>query len=93
MFLDGAPGRRPQRRHRLPPVARARVRRLGAAGQVRARVLEKAQLFEVALPPVPGGRESGAVAASSAAATVVAKDEAAGVGLAIYARVFAREVA
>ena len=60
----------------------------------REKLLEKARLFEVALPPVPGG-QGGAAAASSAAAVVavVVKDEAAGVGLAFYARVFALKVA
>ena len=54
----------------------------------REKLLEKARLFEVALPPVPG-RQAGA----AAAAAVVEEDDAAGVGLAFYARVFALKVA
>ena len=56
----------------------------------REKLLEKARLFEVALPPVPGGQGGAAAAAS---ATAVVKDEAAGVGLAFYARIFALKVA
>ena len=63
----------------------------------REKLLEKARLFEVALPPVPvrGGHGQGgaAAAASAAAAATVVKDEAAGVGLAFYARIFALKVA
>ena len=62
----------------------------------REKLLEKARLFEVALPPVPGGQGQGGAAASSSAAAVAAalvKDEAAGVGLAFYARIFALKVA
>ena len=54
----------------------------------REKLLEKARLFEVALPPVPGGQGGAATAAA-----VVVRDEAAGVGLAFYARVFALKVA
>jgi hypothetical protein len=58
----------------------------------REKLLEKARLFEVALPavPVPGGQGQGGAAA---AAAVAVKDEAAGVGLAFYAQVFALKVA
>ena len=61
----------------------------------REKLVEKARLFEVALPAVPGGQGQGGAAASAAAAAaaVVVKDEAAGVGLAFYARVFALKVA
>ena len=59
----------------------------------REKMLEKARLFEVALPPVPGrGGQGGPAAAAAAAASAAAaaaalvKDEAAGVGLAFYAR-------
>ena len=65
----------------------------------REKLLEKARLFEVALPPVPGGQGRGgaaaaaaASAAASAAAAALVKDEAAGVGLAFYARIFALKV-
>ena len=59
----------------------------------REKLLEKARLFEVALPPVPvQGGQAGRGAAAAAAAALV-KDEAAGVGLAFYARVFALKVA
>ena len=54
----------------------------------REKLLEKARLFEVALPPVPGG-QGGAAAATAA----VVRDELAGVGLAFYARVFTLKVA
>ena len=54
----------------------------------REKLLEKARLFEVALPPVPGG-QGGAAAAAAA----VVRDELAGVGLAFYARVFTLKVA
>jgi len=54
----------------------------------REKLLEKARLFEVALPPVPG-RQAGAAAAAAAED----EDEAAGVGLAFYACVFALKVA
>ena len=47
-------------------------------------LLAKARLFEVALPPVPGGEQGGAAAAE--------RDEAAGVGLAFYVRVFTLKV-
>ena len=58
----------------------------------REKLVEKARLFEVALPPVPvRGGQGGAAAAPAAAALV--KDEAAGVGLAFYARIFALKVA
>ena len=56
----------------------------------REKLLEKARLFEVALPAVPDSRPGGATAAAAAA---VVEDEAAGVGLAFYARIFALEVA
>ena len=52
----------------------------------REKLLEKARLFEVALPAAPRGQ-------GGAAAAAVVKDEAAGVGLAFYARVFALKVA
>ena len=55
----------------------------------REKLLEKARLFEVALPAVPSA-QGGAAAAAAAAAVV--KDEAAGVGLAFYARIFALKV-
>ena len=55
----------------------------------REKLVEKARLFEVALPPVPvRGGQGGAAAAAAAAALV--KDEAAGVGLAFYALLFSR---
>ena len=55
----------------------------------REKLLEKARRFEVALPPVAvRGGQGGA-----AAAAALVKDEAAGVGLAFYARVFALKVA
>ena len=59
----------------------------------REKLVEKARLFEVALPAVPvrGGQGGGEAAAASAAAALV-KDEAAGVGLAFYARIFALKV-
>ena len=57
----------------------------------REKLLEKARLFEVALPAVPGGQ--GGAAASAAAAATATQDELAGVGLAFYARIFALEVA
>ena len=53
----------------------------------REKLLEKARLFEVALPPVPGG-QGGAAAAAAA----VVRDELAGVGLAFYARIFTLKV-
>ena len=56
----------------------------------REKLLEKARLFEVALPAVPSA-QGGAAAAATAAAVV--KDEAAGVGLTFYARIFALKVA
>ena len=56
----------------------------------REKLLEKAHLFEVALPAVPGGQ--GGAAAAAAAAAAVVKDEAAGVGLAFYARIYALKV-
>ena len=62
----------------------------------REKLLEKARLFEVALPAVPGGQGQGGAAASAAAVAAAAtsvKDEAAGVGLAFYARIFALKVA
>ena len=55
----------------------------------REKLLEKARLFEVALPPVPGGQ--GGAAATTAA--VVEDEDEAGVGLAFYARVSALKVA
>ena len=55
----------------------------------REKLLEKARLFEVALPAVPGGQGG---AAAAAAAAVVVRDELAGVGLAFYARVFTLKV-
>ena len=54
----------------------------------REKLLEKARLFEVALPVVSGG-QGGAVTAAAA----VVRDELAGVGLAFYARVFTLKVA
>ena len=55
----------------------------------REKLLEKARRFEVALPPVAvRGGQGGA-----AAAAALVKDEAAGVGLAFYARIFALKVA
>ena len=59
------------------------------------KLLEKARLFEVALPPVPGAQGQGGASASAAAAaaTVVVRDKAAEVGLAFYARIFALKVA
>ena len=57
----------------------------------REKLLEKARLFEVALPPVPGG-QAGAAAAAAAAAAAVVRDELAGVGLAFYERVFTLKV-
>ena len=57
----------------------------------REKLLEKARLFEVALPPVPGGQGRGGGGSAAAAAALV-KDEAAGVGLAFYARIFALKV-
>ena len=68
----------------------------------REKLVEKARLFEVALPPVPvRGRQgqgaaaacAAAAAAATASAAALAKDEAAGVGLAFYARIFALKVA
>ena len=61
----------------------------------REKLLEKARLFEVALPPVPGGQGQGGAAAcaTAVAAAALVKDEAAGVGLAFYARIFALKVA
>ena len=58
----------------------------------REKLLEKARLFEVALPAVPvvPGGQGGAAAAAAAAAVV--RDELAGVGPAFYARVFALKV-
>ena len=56
---------------------RAKARREG--------MVEKAGVFEVALPSVAG-------ASSSAAAEEEEEDEAAGVGLAIYAEVFVLKV-
>ena len=53
----------------------------------REKLLEKARVFEVALPPVQGG-----AAAVATTATAVVKDEAAGVGLAFYAWIFALKV-
>ena len=61
----------------------------------REKLLEKARLFEVALPPVPGGKgqgEAAAAAAPPAGAAALLKDEAAGVGLAFYAQIFALKV-
>ena len=54
-------------------------------------LLEKAGVFEVALPAVPVQGGQGGAAAPTAAALVV-KDEAAGVGLAFYARIFTLKV-
>ena len=60
----------------------------------REKLLEKARLFEVALPPVAvRGVQGGATAAAAAAVAALVKDEAAGVGLAFYARIFALKVA
>ena len=56
----------------------------------RERLVEKARLFEVALPAVPSAQ--GGAAAAAAASAAVVKDEAAGVGLAFYARIFALKV-
>ena len=58
----------------------------------REKLLEKARLFEVVLPAVPVRGGQGGAAAPTAAAALV-KDEAAGVGLAFYARIFALKVA
>ena len=77
-------------------IASRRWRELACADSVwrakfrREKLLEKARLFEVALPSAPRGQ--GGVAAAAAVAVVV-KDEAAGVGLAFYARIFALKVA
>ena len=57
----------------------------------REKLVEKARLFEVALPAVPSAQ--GGPAAAAAAVAVTVKDEAAGVGLAFYARIFALKVA
>ena len=59
----------------------------------REKLVEKARLFEVALPPVPVRGGQGGAAAAAAAAAALVKDEAAGVGLAFYARIFALKVA
>ena len=59
----------------------------------REKLLEKARLFEVALPAAPRGQGGAAAAAAAASAAVGVKDEAAGVGLAFYARIFALKVA
>ena len=56
----------------------------------REKLLEKARLFEVALPAVPSAQ--GGPAAAAAAVAVTVRDEAAGVGLAFYARIFALKV-
>ena len=53
-------------------------------------LLEKAGVFEVALPAVAGGDGGGGGSSSAAAASE--RDELAGVGLGFYARVFALEV-
>jgi len=53
-------------------------------------LLEKAGVFEVALPAVAGGEDGGGSSSSAAAASE--RDELAGVGLAFYAQVFALEV-
>ena len=62
----------------------------------REKLLERARLFEVALPLVPDGQGQGGAAAAAAvppaAAAALVKDELAGVGLAFYARIFALEV-
>ena len=64
----------------------------------REKLMEKARLFEVALPAVPGGQGQGGAAAAAAtaappaAAAALVKDEAAGVRLAFYARIFALKV-
>ena len=66
----------------------------------REKMLEKARLFEVALPPVRGrdgqggAADSAATAATAtvAAAAALVKDEAAGVGLAFYAQIFTLKV-
>ena len=56
-------------------------------------LLEKARLFEVALPAAEGGEGGeGGGGSSSSAAAASERDELAGVGLAFYARVFALEV-
>ena len=57
-------------------------------------LLEKAGVFEVALPAVEGGEGGGggAGSSSSSAAAASERDELAGVGLAFYARVFGLEV-
>ena len=54
-------------------------------------LLEKAGVFEVALPAEEAG-EGGGGSSSIAAAAASERDELAGVGLAFYARVFALEV-
>ena len=79
--------------------ASRRWRELACADSVwRARferegLLEKAGVFEVALPAVEGGEGGGGSSSSSSSAAAAAeRDELAGVGLAFYARVFALEV-
>ena len=54
-------------------------------------LVEKARLFEVALPAVEGGGGGGS-SSSSSAADAAEHDELAGVGLAFYAQVFALKV-
>ncbi len=63
---------------------------VGRAGFGRDGLVEKAGVFEVAMPAVEGGGEGGGLSSSAAAASE--RDELAGVGLAFYARVFALEV-
>ena len=55
-------------------------------------LVEKARLFEVALPAVEGGGGGGSSSSSSSTATAAERDELAGVGLAFYAQVFALKV-
>ena len=56
-------------------------------------LLEKAGMFEVALPAVEAGEGGGGSSSSSSSAAAASeRDELAGVGLAFYARVFALEV-
>ena len=55
-------------------------------------LVEKAGVFEVALPVAEGGEGGEGGSSSNSAAAASERDELAGVGLAFYARVFALEV-
>ena len=55
-------------------------------------LVDKARLFEVALPAVEDGEGGGSSSSSSNSAAASERDELAGVGLAFYAQVFALEV-